>query len=64
MLTSFWLLDRKKKVSEEDIREAISGNLGRCTGYESIVDSIEEAQRNLEKEGGYTEEEIPVRRGR
>ena len=64
VLTSFWLLNKKKKVSEEEIREAISGNLCRCTGYESIVDSIEEAQRNLEKEGEYTEEEIPVRRGR
>jgi len=32
-----------KKVSREEIREHISGNYCRCTGYQAIVDAIEEA---------------------
>jgi carbon-monoxide dehydrogenase small subunit len=35
------LLDRHPKPSREEIREAISGNLCRCTGYTKIVDAIE-----------------------
>jgi aerobic carbon-monoxide dehydrogenase small subunit len=40
MLTARWLLDRNPDPSEEDIREAITGQLCRCTGYENIVKSI------------------------
>ena len=58
ILTSFWLLNRKKKVTEEEIREAISGNLCRCTGYEDIVNSIQEAQQHMESASEYLEEEI------
>ena len=32
----------RKKASREEIRAHISGNFCRCTGYEAIVDSIEE----------------------
>jgi len=32
----------KQKVSREKIREHISGNYCRCTGYQAIVDAIEE----------------------
>jgi carbon-monoxide dehydrogenase small subunit len=31
-----------KRVSREKIREHISGNYCRCTGYQAIVDAIEE----------------------
>ena len=37
MLTARWLLDRDPDPSEADIREAISGQLCRCTGYHNIV---------------------------
>ncbi len=40
MMTARWLLDRSPDPSEEDIREALSGQLCRCTGYENIVRSI------------------------
>jgi carbon-monoxide dehydrogenase small subunit len=40
MLTARWLLDRNPDPSEAEIREAISGQLCRCTGYENIVRSI------------------------
>jgi carbon-monoxide dehydrogenase small subunit len=36
------LVLRKKKVSRDDIRAHISGNYCRCTGYQAIVDAIEE----------------------
>jgi carbon-monoxide dehydrogenase small subunit len=36
------LIRQRKKVSREEIRLHISGNYCRCTGYQSIVDAIEE----------------------
>ena len=36
------LLNRKVKVTREEIRAHISGNYCRCTGYQAIVDAIEE----------------------
>jgi carbon-monoxide dehydrogenase small subunit len=36
------LLNKKVKVTREEIRAHISGNYCRCTGYQAIVDSIEE----------------------
>jgi len=37
------LLDRNADPSEEDIREALVGNLCRCTGYIRIIDSVRDA---------------------
>ena len=37
------LLDQNPTPSREQIREAISGNLCRCTGYIKIIDAVEEA---------------------
>lgn len=39
------LLDRSPQPSEEEISEALVGNLCRCTGYLRIVNSIREASR-------------------
>ena len=36
-MTARWLLDQYPDPSEEEIREALSGQLCRCTGYENIV---------------------------
>jgi aerobic-type carbon monoxide dehydrogenase small subunit (CoxS/CutS family) len=36
------LIRQGKRVSREEIREHISGNYCRCTGYQAIVDAIEE----------------------
>jgi carbon-monoxide dehydrogenase small subunit len=41
MMTARWLLDRNPDPSEEEIREAISGQSCRCTGYENIVRSVQ-----------------------
>ncbi len=41
------LLERNPSPSEHEIREAIGGNLCRCTGYQQIVDAIQDAARRL-----------------
>ncbi len=46
MLTARWLLDRNPDPSVADIREAISGQICRCTGYENIVRSVRWAARH------------------
>ncbi len=43
MMTSFALLKTNANPSEGDIRQAISGNLCRCTGYVNIVKSVQSA---------------------
>jgi len=40
ILSSKALLDENPSPSEEDVREAIVGNLCRCTGYNKIVQAI------------------------
>lgn len=39
------LLDRNHDPSEEDIREALVGNLCRCTGYARIVEAVKAAAK-------------------
>ncbi len=47
------LLNRKPVPSESEIREALVGNLCRCTGYLRIIEAVQEAsQRQLQAMGG------------
>ena len=41
------LLDAMPQPTEEQIREAIGGNLCRCTGYQQIVDAVQHAAARL-----------------
>lgn len=41
LLTSSELLDQKKNPTRAEIREYLSGNYCRCTGYEAIIDAVE-----------------------
>lgn len=43
VMTVHGLLDRPQVASELEVREAISGNLCRCTGYGRVLDAIERA---------------------
>jgi aerobic carbon-monoxide dehydrogenase small subunit len=47
MMTSVALLERNKSPSEQEIREAISGNLCRCTGYVNIVRAVQHAAEKM-----------------
>jgi aerobic-type carbon monoxide dehydrogenase small subunit (CoxS/CutS family) len=47
LMTAKALLEKEKAPSRERIKEAISGNLCRCTGYQQIFEAIEEAARRL-----------------
>ncbi|HEY2217921.1 MAG TPA: (2Fe-2S)-binding protein [Gaiellaceae bacterium] len=40
------LLERSPEPSDDEIREALSGNLCRCTGYEKIFDAVRLAARD------------------
>jgi carbon-monoxide dehydrogenase small subunit len=41
MMTSYALLKQNPNPSEPEIRQAISGNLCRCTGYNNIVKAVQ-----------------------
>jgi aerobic-type carbon monoxide dehydrogenase small subunit (CoxS/CutS family) len=41
LLTAYELIGQGKAMNRDEIREYISGNLCRCTGYHAIVDAIE-----------------------
>ena len=45
------LLDQHPDPSEKQIKESVSGNLCRCTGYDKIVGSIKLASERINKEG-------------
>jgi aerobic-type carbon monoxide dehydrogenase small subunit (CoxS/CutS family) len=51
LMTAKALLEREREPSRERIREAISGNLCRCTGYQQIYEAIEDAARRMQDEG-------------
>jgi aerobic carbon-monoxide dehydrogenase small subunit len=42
------LLNRNRAPSDDEIREAIGGNLCRCTGYKQIIDAIKLAASRLQ----------------
>ena len=41
------LLDEKAEATEEDVREALHGNLCRCTGYVKIVEAVLAAKEKI-----------------
>jgi aerobic-type carbon monoxide dehydrogenase small subunit (CoxS/CutS family) len=47
-LTHF--LEENQNPSENEIREAISGNLCRCTGYANIIKAVQQAAQTLQSE--------------
>jgi aerobic carbon-monoxide dehydrogenase small subunit len=47
IMQSAWLLEQNPDPTEAEIREGISGNLCRCTGYVNIVKAIQQAAGTL-----------------
>jgi carbon-monoxide dehydrogenase small subunit len=50
LMTAYTLLGHNPRPTEAEIREALSGNLCRCTGYQNIVLAIEQAAESLSTE--------------
>jgi len=50
LMTGAALVERKQALSETEIREAISGNLCRCTGYSKIVEAVALAASRMTKD--------------
>ena len=47
LMVAIELLSKNPNPTEDEVREAISGNLCRCTGYQNIVKSIESAAKKM-----------------
>jgi aerobic-type carbon monoxide dehydrogenase small subunit (CoxS/CutS family) len=47
LMTAKALLEKEPQPSRDRIKEAVSGNLCRCTGYQQIFEAIEEAAKRL-----------------
>ncbi len=43
-------IDHEAQPTREEIREAVSSNLCRCTGYQTIVESIELAAERMRQQ--------------
>jgi carbon-monoxide dehydrogenase small subunit len=43
LMTSYALLSHETNPDEAQIREALAGNLCRCTGYQNIVKAVQQA---------------------
>ena len=53
LMTAYEFLGENPSPSEGDIRERLSGNLCRCTGYQNIVASVLWAARRLHEESNH-----------
>ena len=50
ILAAVALLRRNPTPSEEDIREALAGNLCRCTGYSKMIEAVQVAAKEMHHE--------------
>lgn len=50
LLTTSALLERNPDPTEDEIRAELSGNLCRCTGYQSIIDGVARATELMKEE--------------
>jgi carbon-monoxide dehydrogenase small subunit len=58
LMTLLPFLDEHPDPTEDEVRDAISGNLCRCTGYQHIVDAVKLAATKR-REGIVTKEHVP-----
>ena len=47
ILSAKALLDENPHATEDEIREALHGNLCRCTGYKKIIEAVEAARDEM-----------------
>jgi aerobic-type carbon monoxide dehydrogenase small subunit (CoxS/CutS family) len=58
LMTLTEYLRREPNPTEEDVREVLSGNICRCTGYQAIVAAALDAAAAM-RERGATNKELP-----
>ncbi len=51
-LTAAYAIEREPEASRERLRELLSGNICRCTGYQLVVDAVERAAAKRSTRGG------------
>ncbi|MDX1416537.1 MAG: (2Fe-2S)-binding protein [Candidatus Promineifilaceae bacterium] len=51
LMTLVPYLEQNRNPSEKEIREALSGNICRCTGYQHIVDAVQLAAKMMHEDG-------------
>jgi carbon-monoxide dehydrogenase small subunit len=49
LMTTYELLQKHPTPTEQQVREALSGNLCRCTGYQAIVEAVLDAARRWDE---------------
>ena len=47
LMTAYELLRHNASPSEEEIRDALSGNICRCTGYQHIIEAVQSAAHSM-----------------
>ncbi len=57
LMLATWLLEGAEPVTEAALREILSANLCRCTGYQGILDAVRAAAREL---GRWSEAPAPL----
>ena len=60
LLTSLYLIEQNPqldRLEERELREALSGNLCRCTGYQNIVDAVRDGAARLRDGASHEEAE-------
>ena len=51
IMSTYELLTEKPNPTDEEVRDALGGNLCRCTGYQSILESVRLAATKLQSAG-------------
>ena len=46
-MTAMALLDEGRQLDDDALREELSGNICRCTGYQSIVEGVQLAAERM-----------------
>lgn len=59
LMSAAALLEENTAPTDTEIREALSGNLCRCTGYTKIIDAVELAARRMRESAVASSEEMP-----
>jgi carbon-monoxide dehydrogenase small subunit len=47
LMTAYELLQHNANPNEEEIRDALSGNICRCTGYQHIIEAVQSAAQTM-----------------